>query len=290
MSPGEVARRARDEVRRQAWRRRQVRDGHAHVPSPPRRAVRSFMLRLPPASALDVPEDSRRALIEAADGIAGGRGTVLAAPRGDLDAPDWFRDPGTGRRAPQDRFSFSIDPRSEEQVGNIKEIWELSRHHHLTVLAAARFVTGEDRYAEVVARQLRSWWRENPFLCGVHWTSGIELGIRLISWVWIRRLLDGWPGAPGLFENNDAALEQVHWHQQYLAAFPSTGSSANNHVIAEAAGQLIASCAFPWFPESTRWRASAAELLERELAHNTFPSGVNRELASEYHCFVTELG
>ena len=45
-----------------------------------------------------------------------------------------------------------------------------------------------------VADQLRSWWRENPFLSGVHWTSGIELGIRLISLAWIRRLLDDWPG------------------------------------------------------------------------------------------------
>ena len=43
------------------------------------------------------------------------------------------------------------------------------------------------------------------------------------------------------------ALRQIRWHQQYLAAFRSRGSSANNHVIAEAAGQLVASCAFPWF-------------------------------------------
>ena len=52
----------------------------------------------------------------------------------------------------------------------------------------------------------------------------------------------------------------------------------------------MASCAFPWFAESDLWRASAACLLERELAHNTFPSGINRELASDYHSFVAELG
>ncbi len=169
-------------------------------------------------------------------------------------------------------------------------MWEVSRLHHLTLLATAWFLSHDERYAERVASQLRSWWRENPFLSGIHWTSGIEAGVRLISMAWIRRLLADWPGAAGLFEQDDLAVRQIRWHQQYLAAFRSRGSSANNHVIAEAAGQLVASCAFPWFPESGRWRRSAARLLERELIKNTFPSGVGRELASDYQCFVAELG
>ncbi|MGO8886831.1 MAG: alginate lyase family protein, partial [Streptosporangiaceae bacterium] len=86
------------------------------------------------------------------------------------------------------------------------------------------------------------------------------------------------------------AVQQIRWHQQYLAAFRSRGSSANNHVIAEAAGQLVASSAFPWFPETRRWRQDSARLLERELVRNTFPSGIGRELASDYQCFVAELG
>ncbi len=64
----------------------------------------------------------------------------------------------------------------------------MSRHHHITVLAAAWWLTQDERYAEAAADQLRSWWRANPFLTGVHWTSGIEAGVRLISWAWIRRL------------------------------------------------------------------------------------------------------
>jgi hypothetical protein len=61
-------------------------------------------------------------------------------------------------------------------------------------------------------------------------------------------------------------------------------------VIAEAVGRLAAASAFPWFAESEGWRRAAARDLERELAANTFPSGVNRELATDYHRFVTELG
>ena len=52
----------------------------------------------------------------------------------------------------------------------------------------------------------------------------------------------------------------------------------------------MASCAFPWFPESERWRRRSERLLERELIRNTFSSGIGRELASDYQCFVAELG
>jgi hypothetical protein len=251
---------------------------------------RTFAATLPPGTRDHVPAAAREAVVQAADRLLSGEWEVLGYPRPDIVDPDWFRDTVTGRRAPQDVLAFHIDHRDEAVTGNVKSVWELSRHHHLTVLASAWWLTEDERYAAPVAHQLRSWWEANPFLSGVHWTSGIELGVRLTSWVWVRRLLDGWSGAAGLFEESDDALRQFRWHQEYLSAFRSRGSSANNHVIAEAVGRLVAACAFPWFRESDRWRAEAAADLESHLAANTFPSGVNREQATDYHRFVTELG
>ena len=244
-----------------------------------------------PAQALEaVPADDARRLLRTADEIMAGRWDVLGVTREDMVAPDWFLDPLSGRRAPQAEYCFSINHRNEAVTGNVKQVWELSRHHHLTVLAAAYALTGDRRYAERCASHLRSWWQENPFLSGIHWTSGIELGIRLISWVWTRRLLDGWEDVQGLFEQNELARKQIWWHQTYLSGFRSRGSSANNHVVAEAAGQMVAALAFPWFEESTAWAEESAILLQQELANNTFPSGANRELASDYHGLVAELG
>ena len=123
----------------------------------------------------------------------------------------------------------------------------------------------------------------------MHWTSGIELGVRLVSWAWVRRLLDGWPKVGDLFETNDEALRQIWWHQQYLDRFPSRGSSANNHAVAEQAGRLVAACAFPWYAESDGWRRDAAARLSDHFLANTWEDGLNRELATDYHRFVTEL-
>jgi hypothetical protein len=289
MSPAEAAWRARDQALRVWWSRRQVKPGQLGADTLPA-DERRFAAVLPPGTAERIAGEARAAVLESAEQLLRGEWEIRGIVRTDLVQPDWFLDPVTGRRSVQDRYAFRIDHRSEEQVGNVKQVWELSRLQHLTLLATAWFLTRDERYARRVADHLRSWWRENPFLSGVHWTSGIELGIRLISLAWIRRLLDDWPGVADLFERDGLALRQIRWHQQYLAAFPSRGSSANNHVIAEAAGQLVASCAFPWFPESERWRRKSALLLERELVRNTFPSGIGRELASDYQCFVAELG
>jgi hypothetical protein len=289
MSPSEVGLRALDESRRRLWARRQVRPGTVPPPAAGLRPGRSFGPVLPPEVRAEVTPETAAAVVAAAERVLAGTWTVFGVPRPDSAAPDWFLDPVTGRRSPDTRFAFAVNQRDEASTGNVKQVWEMSRHHHLTVLAAAWWLTGDDRYALTVADQLRSWWRANPYLSGVHWTSGIEAGIRLLSWVWIRRLLDGWPGAADLFENDPDALRQLRWHQEYLAAFESHGSSANNHVVAEAAGRLAAACAFPWYDESDGWRRAAAALLERELAANTFASGLNRELATDYHRFVLEL-
>ena len=290
MSPAEIGWRSRDKATQAVWSGRQVsRDQIAKLASvlP---GERRFTAVLPRDTAARVPEAARAAVLASADRLLQGEWELLGTVRADMVLPDWFYDPVTGRRAPVDRYAFRINHRSEDDTGNVKQLWELSRLQHLTLLATAWHLSHDDAYAQRVAEHLQSWWRENPFLSGVHWTSGIEIGIRLISLAWIRRLLEGWQGAARLFECNDLAVRQIWWHQRYLATFRSRGSSANNHVIAEAAGQLVASCAFPWFPASGRWRQTSARLLERELLRNTFPSGVGRELASDYQGFVAELG
>ncbi|MEE1786644.1 alginate lyase family protein [Streptomyces sp. SP17BM10] len=281
MGPREVGGRAGDAVRRRRWR--------AQPPPCPAVVGARFTAVLPAGALAAVPPEAAKRLVAGADRLMDGHAGFFGVDRDDLVDPDWWRDPRTGRRAPAG-YAFDVPYRDEDAVGDVKQIWEPSRHQYLTVLAAAYALTGNERYAERAAAHLRSWWAANPPLHGVHWTSGIELGIRLLSWVWVRRLLDGWPGAAGLFEGNPVALEQIWHHQRWLAAFPSRGSSANNHVIAEAAGQFAAACAFGWFPASARWRSGALRSLERHLRANTFPSGLNRELATEYHGLVLELG
>jgi hypothetical protein len=288
MSSSEVVGRIRDATVRRIWRRQRL--DRQTEPSRTRLHGSNFTGLFLPIKADKTPQPARHNLLRAAEELLQGRWLVFGHPHPSLGThPDWFVDARSGRRAPDDDYAFDIPYRNEDRIGNIKFIWEPSRHHHLTVLATAYAISGDERYAQRVSDHLRSWWRENPFLAGPHWISGIEIGIRLISWVWIRRLLHGWPDTPALFEENPLFLDQLFRHQRWLSMLPSRGSSANNHLIAEAAGQFVAASAFPFFKESSVWQSRSAAILRREAVAQTFSSGLNRELATEYQGLVLEL-
>ncbi len=284
MQPTEIVGRVQDQVRQKIWQVRPV------APPIQRPVAQRRLPTVPDDLSGAVDEQAAKGLLGQAEELLAGRWTMFGRPRVDVTADvDYYLDPVNDRRAPDSAYSFGIDHRNEAAVGNIKFVWELARHQHLTVLAAAYSVSGDERYAERIDRELRNYWAATPFLTGIHWTSGIELGLRLISWTWIRRLLDRWPGAPLLFEDNPVFVDQLGRHHQWLTAFGSHGSSANNHLIAEAVGQYVAASAFGLFDDSDRWRDDASSVLVRELDAQTFGDGLNRELAADYHGFVTEM-
>ncbi len=235
--------------------------------------------------------DMQRLVVATAEQVVADGCWPVFGTQADLagDDPDWFRDPKTGLRAPARQYAFRIAYRDETAVGNVKHVWEVSRLQHLTVLAAAYHVSGDERFARRALDHLRSWCLANPPLLGIHWTSGIEIGLRLLTWTWCRRLLDRLPGVAGRFEGDPLVRRQLHAHQSWLATFHSRGTSANNHLVAELAGLLAASRSLPIFPESGRWSALAATGLEREIGRQTFADGLNREMAGEYHVFAAEL-
>jgi Heparinase II/III-like protein/Heparinase II/III N-terminus len=285
MELGEIVWRARNVVVQRLWRVHARREWHT-PPARPRWAgghVPFTGSGAATAAAQDLLERAE-ALLESGRWEVFGQVADLSGPD-----PDWFLDPLTGIRAPSEELWFRVPYRDERRVGNVKVIWEVSRLHHLTVLAAAYCISLDSRYAVRALEHLRSWQDANPPLHGIHWVSGIEMGLRLIAWCWMRRLLQHYPGIAQEFEFNPRFQRQLHAHQHWIATFYSRGSSANNHVIAEMAGLLAASRAFPIFAASRTWATLAASHLERDIVRQTFPDGLNRELASEYHGFTCEL-
>ena len=286
MSAAEVSARVQIAARQYYWLTPSRRpDGLERL----RPVVRRAAVTLPRAAGPPAGP-ARDAVIAAAERLLAGQWPIFHLQPAEVGAvPEWFRDPLTGRIAPPDTYAFAVPYRDEAKVGNIKYVWEMSRHQATTLLACAWWLTGDARFAERVREHLTSWWTVNPFLEGVHWTSGIEVGVRLLSWTWIRALLSDWPHAAALFEDNEVFVRQLYQHIRYVESFQSQGSSANNHVIAELAGVAAAAAAFPWFTESARWQSWARDGLAEQAVRQTHPDGLNREQASEYHVFVFEL-
>ena len=250
-------------------------------------AERRFRMALPATASGGGP--AAAATLAAAERLLTGKWRIFAIERDDFVAPDWFLDPATGRHAPATGNAFAIRYRDEAVVGNIKHLWEASRHQATMLLAAAWWLSGDTRFAERAAAHLRSWWQANPFLEGVHWASPYEAALRLIAWSWCRALLSGWDGCQALFDDNDGFIQQLYCHQAFVAGLHSRGSSRNNHVMAELAAVAVSAASFPWFKRSESWCGWAYGQFADEADRQTAPDGLNREHAADYHRLVLEL-
>ena len=112
MSPAEMAWRVRDQVIRAAWSPRQVTRhqlARSAAVAPARELA--FTAVLPPGTAARVSEEARKLVLEAADRLLAGEWETLGVLRTDLERPDWFRDPVTGRRSDPDKYAFRVDHR-----------------------------------------------------------------------------------------------------------------------------------------------------------------------------------
>jgi hypothetical protein len=206
--------------------------------------------------------------------------------------PDWNRDPRTGVRAPLE-FGKTLNYRDEAKVGDIKYLWEPNRHLQLVWLCQAFHLSGDTKYLDAFRAQLDSWFEQCPYLRGPNWTSSLELGIRLINWSICWQLVGGRPSP--LFDGPAGEvflrrwLDSVYQHCHFIAGHWSRYSSANNHLIGEAAGLLVGAITWPYWRESARWRKSAFDILSREAEQQTYSDGVNREQAISYQQFVFDF-
>jgi hypothetical protein len=206
--------------------------------------------------------------------------------------PNWNYDASSRKSTPL-TFGKSSDYRDPEQFGDIKYVWEPNRHLHLVPLAQAFVLTGNKAYGDTLARHLQSWFEQCPYLLGANWVSSLELGIRLINWSIVWQLIGGKDSL--LFTDNNSAklkaqwLDSIYQHCHFINGHWSKYSSANNHLIGEASGLLIASITWPYWPESEIWLRKASEILNAEAGRQNYDDGVNKEQAISYQQFVLDF-
>lgn len=240
-----------------------------------------------------LPGVDGRLYLAAADRIAAGRHDIFSLRDVDLGSPPrWNRDPKTGIEAPL-QFGKLLDYRDPSRVGDIKYLWEPNRHLHLVTLAQAFAISGEVRYFDVLRTHLQSWFEACPYPMGANWSSALEAGLRLINWSLAWQLLGG--ARSPCFSGRENAhfrgqwLESVYRHAQFVRGHFSLYSSANNHLVGEAAGLFIAALTWPHWPQTDAWYEQAGALLDRHGLAQNAPDGVNLEQAVSYQQFTFDL-
>lgn len=241
----------------------------------------------------DLRQSDLQGLCDAVQPTMRGRFRVLALGTVELGRPpQWLRDPKTGVLAPL-KFGLGMRMGDTEQVGDIKYLWEPSRHLWLVPMAQAYHSTGEAQYLQGAVDLLQSWLEQNPHPLGPHWSSSLEAGIRLINWSAAWHLLGGDTPGSQLAENHPAFttswLQSIHWHLHFVSRNLSAYSSANNHLVGELAGLYVGLCTWPRWRSLNALRPGVHLRVQQEALLQNAPDGVNREQATSYQQFVLDF-
>jgi len=241
-----------------------------------------------------IPANARAArYLAAADRICDGALDVFTLLGADLGQPPrWNRDPKSGIQAPL-VYGKTLDYRNPDVVGDIKYLWEPNRHLQLVTLAQAYAMSGRSKYFQELAEQLDSWFVACPSGLGPNWASALEAAIRLVNWSIAWQLIGG--AGCRQFESPRYAALRLRWlrsvfeHAEFVRGWFSLHSSANNHLIGEAAGLFVAGITWPHWKRATLWADTGQRVLEREALAQNAPDGVNREQAVWYQHFVLDF-
>ena len=204
-----------------------------------------------------------------------------------IESPiNWHKDHSAGIYSNLGHI-LSVNYRDFKNNGDCKLVWEPNRHHQMVVLARAYKVSAELKYAQAAVDQITAWLDQNPYGKGMNWRSPLELAIRLISWVWTIDLIKD----SGLFVGDfkQRLLESVFLHCRDVSGKFSQGTSANNHLVGEAAGVYIAACYFSMIKDAKQWQQQSKLVLEKEMQAQTFADGCTKEHAFSYQFFVFQF-
>ena len=283
MSAGEIALRLRKTFREQCDAR--IEHDWSGVPL---ESTGAFPKIPEPAAA---PAELRVALRRDADAILAGHWRAFGHLELKVDDPPrWHCDYLVGKDFTTTASAFSLDHRALPGGADIKLIWELSRWHALTRLAMAAHVLGDEKAGEKCVLWLEDWVKHNPPFRGWNWTSALEAGLRLINFAWMDALLAPHTERWGCDAELDRLCHEIlPPHAWFAWRHQSFGSSANNHLIGELAGLIVATARWPALAQ---WGAPLAELQrrwEREVLAQFHEDGGNKEQALNYHLFSWEL-
>ena len=195
-------------------------------------------------------------------------------------ATDWHAGLNTDARWPLIP-SYTLEYKQRDDIGDARVNWELNRHRQFVGLAS------EDNL-ERLGELLEDWSAANPFLWGISWTSPMEIALRSVSWMTAARVIasrhdiaDKASPAGSLVRRLLTGAANM---TEYLIRHESGFSSANNHLVVEAASVALAGLLFG----REDWSAPSLATLDRELLRQVSPDGVDLESSLHYHGFVME--
>ncbi len=198
----------------------------------------------------------------------------------------WLTDFKTGRVWPR-QYCRDIVYDELDKPTDVKVPWELSRCQHFARLGQAYWLTGDDRYAEEFASEVRTWVDANPYAWTVNWSCAMDVALRAVSWIWGFYFMADAPSCRSR-EFRSALLRSLYLHGEFIATHLEKADLNGNHYLCDGVGLVFLGCLFGDTSRGRRWRAMGTEIVVSEMPIQVTPDGVDFEQSTAYHRLVLE--
>ncbi len=169
---------------------------------------------------------------------------------------------------------------------DVKYVWELNRHQFLPYLGFAYYYTSDEKYAEKFKNLITDWINKNPPMYGINWNSGLEVAIRLISWIFSLYFFK----SSKLINNKTffrKLFKSMYQHAYFLRFFSS--HKTFNHTVGVLLGLYLFSNIFKKIKPMKKWEKNIYTKLKSQIFLQTRIDGTNIEQSINYHKFVLEF-
>lgn len=231
-----------------------------------------------------VPTQDLHHLRFKADEGAAGRPFCFGRRFVDYGRPiNWHRNPVTGLSWNADALWSEV--LGDTRPGDVKDCWEVARFPHAYHLARASafFPDKAEEYAGALVLQMEHFVASNPVGRGIHWSSGQEVGFRLLAWLFaldvlLLRTKVGRNAAPMIRKALVTAAAEIERTLDYarIAVY-------NNHLLSEALALFGVGALFPELPDGLRWRDLGRRLLDEQADLQFYPDGAYIQQSHNYH-------
>lgn len=171
---------------------------------------------------------------------------------------------------------------------DIKLVWEPARFGWAFNLGRAWQVTGDEAYPAAFWRYFETFQAENQPFFGENWTSGQEVGLRLIAFAF----------AGAVFRHSEhttpirlaalAAVISCH-AARIIPTLAYARAQNNNHLLTEAAALYTAALALPDHSQSANWRKIGQKWLVWCFKHQIDSTGEYIQHSTNYHRLMLQI-
>jgi hypothetical protein len=201
---------------------------------------------------------------------------------------DWHTDFKSGYRWSPRQFYADVCPAPYPGGYDMKVPLELSRCQHYAWLGQVYWFTGDEKYAHEFVAQSTDWIRQNPPQLGVNWNCTMDVAIRAVNWLWSYHFFKDSPSLTDEFRL--AFFKSLLAHGRHIRHnLEWSETLTSNHYLSNIAGLVYLGIVLPEFYEANEWRAFGLQELEKEMAKQVYPDGVDFEASTSYHRLATEL-